>query len=231
MKKILAIGAHPDDLEFGCGGILVKEAQKGNDIKMLVFTKGEAGTSGTPEVREQESRKAAAIIGASIDFIDFGGDCHTEYNNENCIAIAKIIREYKPDIILIPTLNENQHPDHWKAAKITRDAARFARYGGLQELISLPTHTVSSIYQYRITTSIEKRPEVVIDVSDVFDIWMKVMECHETQLKNKSYIDFQTTHTKYLGFEAGCEHAMGLFLHDPLLIDSLSDISQSARNF
>ncbi len=72
--NILAIGPHPDDIEFGCSPILIKEARSGNQVRMLMLSRGEAGTAGTPEGREEESRSAARLMGASIDFLDFGGD-------------------------------------------------------------------------------------------------------------------------------------------------------------
>lgn len=230
MLKILAIGAHPDDLEFGCGGILIQEVQKGNHVKMIVCSRGEAGTSGSPDIREQESRNAAQLIGAEIEFLDYNGDCHIEYTIQNCFVMAQIIRDHQPDILLIPTLNENQHPDHWKVAKICRDAARYARYGGLKELRG-NTHKISSIYQYRITTNTEKKADIVIDISDVYKKWVEVMECHQTQIQSKKYIELQTTHARNLGLEAGVEYALELFIHDPILLKGVSHISQSARNF
>ena len=70
--NILAIGPHPDDIEFGCAPILIKEVRRGNSVRMLVLSRGEAGSAGTPEGREQESRNAARLMGASIEFLDFG---------------------------------------------------------------------------------------------------------------------------------------------------------------
>lgn len=78
--KLLAFGAHPDDLEFGIGGLMIKEIEKGNNVKYIVCSLGEAGSAGTPEGRKQESIEAAKISGAEIEFLDFGGDCHIQYN-------------------------------------------------------------------------------------------------------------------------------------------------------
>ena len=127
MTQILAIGAHPDDVEFGCAAILIKEIRKGNRVKLLVLSRGEAGTGGTPELREQESREAARRMGAEIEFLDFGGDCRIEYTIENRVRIAAEIRELRPSIVLAPNISENQHPDHAVAGKLTRDACRLAR--------------------------------------------------------------------------------------------------------
>src|SRR6478672_10050818 len=75
---LLAVGAHPDDIEFGCGGILLAEAERGCAIALCVCSRGEAGTNGTPSEREAEARQAAKVIGATIEFLDFGGDCRLD---------------------------------------------------------------------------------------------------------------------------------------------------------
>src|SRR5712691_6385387 len=80
--NILAFGPHPDDVEFGCAPILMQEADRGHQVRILVATRGEASSSGTPEQREREARAAADVIGASIEFLDvnsdLGGDCHIQ---------------------------------------------------------------------------------------------------------------------------------------------------------
>ena len=72
--KFLAVGAHPDDIEFGCAAALIKEVKRGNEVRLIVLSRGEAGSAGTPEIREAEARDAARKIGASIEFWDFRGD-------------------------------------------------------------------------------------------------------------------------------------------------------------
>src|SRR4029453_9249620 len=74
--KILAAGPHPDDIEFGCAPLLIQEVQKGHTVRLAITTQGEASTAGTPEERDLEARAAAAEIGAEIEFLDMGGDCH-----------------------------------------------------------------------------------------------------------------------------------------------------------
>ena len=149
--KILALGAHPDDIEFGCAPVLIQEARAGHEVRILVTSKGEAASAGTPEERADEAREAAKIIGASIDFLDLGGDCNQAYTPANAALIAREIRTFRPDIILAPHPGENQHPDHAVLGKLTRDAARLARYGGLAQLLGLPSHQIKSLYYYVIT--------------------------------------------------------------------------------
>lgn len=229
--RILAFGPHPDDIEFGCAPVLIKEVEKGNEVRVIVLTRGEAGTSGTPEIREQESRDAAKIMGASVDFLDFGGDCHIAQTPENALQIAREIRGFRPQIVLAPQPSENQHPDHVAVGRLVRDACRFARYGGLRELAGAEPHKISALYFYNITQHAGARPDIVIDISDVRGKWAEVMACHRSQVTSKSYVELQMTAARLLGLTIGVEYAIGLYRNDPLRIESLSELSLSSRNF
>ncbi len=228
--NILAIGPHPDDIEFGCAPILIKEARQGNRVRMLVLSRGEAGTAGTPHLREQESRKAAALMEAEIDFLQFEGDCHLQHTPQNAFRLAAEIRKFKPEIVLAPHPQENQHPDHAAAGKLVRDACRFARYGGLDELKPLPVHRIANLFFYNITQHLQK-PDIVIDISDLMADWEAVMNCHESQVKSKGYIELQKTGARLLGVSIGTEYAAGLFMNDPLRLESISELKLSSRNF
>jgi N-acetylglucosamine malate deacetylase 1 len=228
--NLLAIGPHPDDIEFGCAPILIKETRRGNQVHMLVLSRGEAGSAGTPGLREEESRQAAQLMGASVDFLDFGGDCHLEYSPQNAFRIAAEIRKAKPAIVLAPHPQENQHPDHAVAGRLVRDACRFARYGGLDELKSLPVHRIANLFFYNITQHLHK-PDIVIDVSDLVPEWEAVMNCHRSQVASKGYIDLQKTGARQLGLTVGTEYAVGLFTNDPVRLGAISDLALSSRNF
>ncbi len=226
--NVLAIGAHPDDIEFGCAPVLIKEVKKGNQVRLLVLSRGEAGSSGTPEGRERESRKAAGLMGAAIDFLDFGGDCHMHYTPENSLRIAAEIRKFQPAVVLAPNTEENQHPDHSVVGRLTRDACRLARYGGL--LKPLPVHKVGSLYFYNVTQH-GQRPDIVVDISDVTEDWEAAMNCHESQVTHRSYVDLQKTAARLLGLSIGVEYAAGLYVNDPVRVEHISDIVHSSRNF
>jgi N-acetylglucosamine malate deacetylase 1 len=228
--NILAIGPHPDDLEFGCAPILIKEVRQGNQVRMQVLSRGEAGSAGTPELREDESRAAARLIGGTLDFLDFGGDCHIEYTPQNAFKIAAEIRKFKPQIVLAPHPQENQHPDHAVVGKLVRDACRFARYGGLEELKPMPVHRVANLFFYNITQHLQK-PDIVVDVSDVLAEWEAVMNCHASQVLSKGYIDLQKTGARLLGLTIGTEYAVGLFANEPLRLETISALTLSSRNF
>ncbi len=228
--SILAFGAHPDDIEFGCAAVLIKEIAKGSAVKLLVLSRGEAGTAGTPEIREQESRAAAKLIGAEIEFLDFGGDCNIEYTIQNRLRIAAEIRKTKPPIVLAPHTQENQHPDHVVVGKLVRDACRIARYGGVTELKSAAPHKIDHLYFYNITQHLST-PDIVIDISAHVEKWEAAMRCHATQTAQKSYIELQKSAARLLGLTTGVDYAAGLYTNDPVRVDHLSDLTRTSRNF
>jgi bacillithiol biosynthesis deacetylase BshB1 len=229
--RILAVGAHPDDVEFGCAPILIQEVRNGHEARILVTSKGEAASAGTPEDRVQEARDAARIIGAAIQFMELGGDCHIEHNPANAMTIAREIRRFKPDLVLAPHPGENQHPDHAAVGKIVRDAARLARYGGLQDLEELPPHPITSLYYYTITQVFIDPPELVVDVSAAREAWESAIQCHQSQMRTRNYLDLVMSRARTLGAAVGVEYAAGLWLNDPIRVASLADIPLSSRCF
>lgn len=229
--KILAIGAHPDDVEFGCGGILIKEIQKGSLVKIIVCSLGEAGTNGTPESRKQEAINAAKIIGAEIEFLDMGGDCHIQPNPENILKLTKIIREFKPEIVLTTELERNQHPDHFAVSQITQSACRYARYGGLSEVKDLPIHKVQNLYFYPSRAEWGNKPNIFIDVTNSIELWKNSMQAHESQMKTKAYLNLILNKTAAWGASIGVAYAVGLWTNDPVNLNHLSDLNLSSRNY
>lgn len=142
---LLAFGAHPDDIEFGCGGVIARETQAGHKAHFIVCSRGEAGTHGTPALRTAEAKKSAGILGATIEFVELGGDSHMEHRLAHVLAFAAIIRRVRPRMLLAPTTVENQHPDHVVVGRMVRDAARLARYGGVAELMKLKPHAIEQL--------------------------------------------------------------------------------------
>src|SRR5208337_2976591 len=140
LAPLLAFGAHPDDVEFACGGVIAKETLGGRKVHLVICSRGEAGTHGTPAQRVAEAKKSAALLGATVEFIELDGDAHLEVRVAHAIELAGILRRVRPGIVLAPSLVENQHPDHAKLGQLVRDAARLARYGGMKELLGKPAH-------------------------------------------------------------------------------------------
>lgn len=232
---LLAFGAHPDDIEFGCGGVMAREAQAGRPVHFVICSRGEAGTNGTPTQRVAESKVAAKQLGATVEFLELDGDAHLEVTAAHAITIAGILRRIRPAIVLAPTLVENQHPDHAHLGRLVRDAARLARYGGLKELRRAPSHAIAHLLYYAVTADAEPRdlPSLLIDVSasEILAAWTASMEAHASQLKTRNYVELQLARARLNGSRCGVAAAIPLFPNDPLVFDSLASLSRSTRRF
>src|SRR5580658_1713276 len=139
-SPLLAFGAHPDDIEFGCGGIIARETIAGRKAHFVICSRGESATHGTPEERTAEARKAATLLGATVEFIELDGDGSLEVKASHAMKLAAIIRRVRPGVVFAPSLVENQHPDHPRLGRLVCDAARLARYGGVAKLRENAAH-------------------------------------------------------------------------------------------
>jgi len=230
--NILAFGPHPDDIEFGCAPVLIQEVAAGHHVQLVVCSRGEAASSGSPTERTQEARQAAAVIGAGIEFLDLGGDCRIEYSAAARLLMTAQIRKFRPHVVLASSTGENQHPDHVAVGRLVRDAARLARYGGLPGVESLPPHSITHLYYYSITQPFEdSRPDVVIDVSAAREKWEAAIACHRSQMRTRAYPELVLARARTLGASIGVEYAVGLWANDPLRLNSLADIPLSSRHF
>jgi LmbE family N-acetylglucosaminyl deacetylase len=233
--SLLAFGAHPDDIEFGCGGVVARETRSGRTAHFVICSRGEAGTNGTPAQRTLESKKAAAFLGASVEFLQLDGDAHLEIKAAHAIKLAGIIRRVRPALVLAPSLVENQHPDHARLGRLVRDAARIARYGGLKKLRGAALHAISHLLYYAVTTDAEPRDSapVLIDIStpDVLTAWTASMQAHASQLKTRNYVELQLARASVNGSRCGALAAIPLWPNDPLCFDSLKALDRSARRF
>jgi LmbE family N-acetylglucosaminyl deacetylase len=231
----LAFGAHPDDIEFGCGGVIAKETRAGRAVHFVICSRGEAASNGTPAQRVAEAKKAAALLGASLEFIELDGDAHLEVKPAHAIKLARILRRQRPGIVLASSLVANQHPDHSRLGQLVRDACRLARYGGLKELRGLASHVVSQLFYYAVTTEAEPADlgRVLVDVSDreILAAWTASMEAHVTQGRTRNYVELQLTRARLNGLRAGVGHAIALFPNDALILDSLDQLNRGARRF
>lgn len=232
---VLAFGAHPDDIEYGCGAVIARETRLGRRAHLVVCSAGESSTNGTPEERRAEAAEAARHLGATLQFVDLGGDSHFECQVRYSIALASIIRRVKPEIALAPTLVENQHPDHYKLGRMVREAARLAQYCGVPELRNQAPHAVRQLLYYAVTPQAEPRdsPCILVNVSspEVIEAWTLSMQAHASQARTRNYTEMQLLRARFLGSCSGVGHAVALFPNDPPLIDSLGDLGNASRYF
>lgn len=233
LAPLLAFGAHPDDIEFGCGGIVATEARAGRAGHFAVCSRGESGTNGTPAQRTAEAKQAAKLLGATIEFADLGGDAHFEERSVHVLALAKIIRRVRPGLVLAPSTVDNQHPDHAKLGRMVREAARLARYGGVKELLRAKPHAIGQLFFYAVSPDAEPRDvtPVFVEISEVQEIWLKAMEAHQSQLKTRPYHLLQMARASVLGQRLGVPFAQALWPNDPIVVDSLAPLGRSGRRY
>lgn len=232
---LLAFGAHPDDIEFGCGGVIARETRAGRRAHFVICSRGESATHGTPEQRAAEAQKSAVLLGATVEFLELDGDAHLELRTAHSIKLADVLRRIRPGVVLAPSLVENQHPDHPRLGCLVRDAARLARYGGITELLGAAPHAIDQLLYYAVTNDSEPGDlsPVLIDVSapEILSAWTAGMEAHASQTKARNYVELQLTRARLRGLSVGVGHAIALFPNDPLVLDSLAPLGRNARQF
>jgi LmbE family N-acetylglucosaminyl deacetylase len=235
LAPLLALGAHPDDIEFGCGGVIANETRGGRPAHFVVCSRGESATNGNAAQRTLEAEKSAGILGATLEFVELGGDAHFEHSVAHAITLARIMRRQRPGVVLAPAPVENQHPDHAVLGRLVRDAARLARYAGFEELRDVPPHAVEQLFFYAVSTEGEPTyiQPVLVDVSapQTIAAWTAAMEAHASQMSTRNYVELQLTRARLNGLRAGVGHAIALFPGDPMVVDSLAQLGRGARRF
>lgn len=175
---VLAIGAHPDDVELGCGGTLALLARQGRKVGILHLTRGEQGTRGTAEERRAEAEAAARALGAvEMDFLDCGdGGLRTGPAEEDAL-IAKL-RSWRPELVLSPTPRD-RHPDHGRAHELV-DAACF--YAGLRNRAPRAgeAHRPAAVFSYMQHDLFA--PSFIVDVSAVWETKIESLRAYRSQL-------------------------------------------------
>ncbi len=226
-KRILAFGAHPDDIEFGCGALLLDAGEQGARLDLAVLSRGEAGTHGDRSTREEEARQAAAMLGAEIHFPSTAGDTRIRADLDATLLAAKMIRRLRPDLILAPSGHSNQHPDHRETSRIVRDAQRLARYGKTPGLEDVDPHATYSLLFYDISSEAlgtDGLTPILVDVSSQVEQWKVLMSCHSSQVRNLDYIDLQLSRARALGIRMGVASALRLYSEGPLLVGSAEEL-------
>jgi N-acetylglucosamine malate deacetylase 1 len=176
---ILAIGAHPDDVELGCGATLAKLARAGRRVGMLFLTRGEAGTRGTQEERRNETEAAAAVLGvATLDLLDCGdGGLRNGPGEEN--ALIERLRHRRPELILGPP-PADRHPDHGRAHRLVAGACFYAGLARREVPGSGAPHRPAVTFCYMQHDPFE--PSFVVDVTDTWEVKLRALDCYKSQI-------------------------------------------------
>ncbi len=218
---ILAIGAHPDDVELGCGGTLAKLISEGKKVAIVDLTQGELGTRGTNLTRAEEAAEASKILGISARENLKMKDGFLENSEEYQMKIVKMIRKYQPEIVLANAI-EDRHPDHAKAAKLVSDACFLAGLTKIETSIdgeNQQTWRPKQVFHYIQWKHIT--PDFVVDISDFMEKKLQACLAYKTQfydpnskepmtpIATKDFLESLTYRTQDLGRLSGVSYAEG----------------------
>lgn len=246
--EVLAVGAHPDDVELSVGGIVCSLTASGKKVGIVDLTRGELGTRGSPETREIEATRAAGILGVEVREnlgIPDGGITNTR---EHQLRLLRVIRRYRPRILLL-NAPVCRHPDHGNAARLGIDAAF---YSGLAKVSTAdsgeeqepwrPQH----ILHYMQSVSFE--PTLVVDVSDFWEQRMQALLAFESQfhvprykdaaeepetfVSNADFLEWVTARARTYGYPIGATYGEPLLYHrTPIGVDDLTTVLSRDRPF
>ena len=229
---ILAIGAHPDDVELGCSGTLFYHLAKGLKVGIADLTKGELGTRGSAIIRESEAKKAKEIFGISVRENLNLGDGFFEINRENELKIVEIIRKYKPDVVLAPAI-EDRHIDHGRAAQLVHNSCFLAG------LIKIQTQTKEAWRPKAILNYIQGyylKPDLIFDITDFFEKKMECIKAYssqfynpesnepETALSGKEFFKFIEGRAIEMGRYIGTKYGEGFTKSKPLKLNNIQNL-------
>ncbi len=190
--NILAFGAHPDDVEISAGGTIVKHITLGQKIAFVDLTRGELGTRGTAETRDQEAREAAEVLGISARINLDLGDGFFEHNQQNLTKVIEAIRFFQPDLVLANAIHD-RHPDHAKGAKLVADACFLAGLPKIETYWNGEAQTAwrpKNLFHYIQDRYI--KPDFAFDVSDFVEKKFNALKCYRTQFYDPNSSEPQT---------------------------------------
>ncbi|MBC7935897.1 MAG: bacillithiol biosynthesis deacetylase BshB1 [Rhizobacter sp.] len=189
---VMAIGAHPDDAELSCAGVLLVEKKNGKKTGIIDLTQGELGTRGTAETRKQEAGDAAKIL--QVDVRENLGlrDGFFQNTEADQLKVIEAIRKYKPEVILC-NAPEDRHPDHGRGAQLVSDACFLS---GLRKVVTVVDGEDQEAWRPKyVLHYIQDRflqPDFVIDISSVMEIKLASIKAYSTQFHNPGLNEPQT---------------------------------------
>jgi len=233
---ILAFGAHPDDIELGCGGTLISHVKKGKKVGLIDLTLGELGTRGTVDIRLQEAKDAAEIIGAEIRENLKMADGFFVNDEAHQRLVIQAIRKFKPEIVLCnaPT---DRHPDHGKGGILVKQAAFLS---GLRKIeteengVEQEPWRPKAVYHYIQYYDLE--PTFLVDISNVMDEKIASYKAHksqffdpnsqepETLISKPDFLENITGRARYFGQYIHANYAEGFILDNYIGVDDLFDL-------
>lgn len=233
---ILAFGAHPDDVELGCGGTLAKEIALGKKVGIVDLTRGELGTRGSAEIRDREAAAAAKILGVTVRENLNMRDGFFVNDEAHQIKVIEMIRQYRPEIVLCNAV-EDRHIDHGKGSKLVSDACFLS---GLRRIETTWNGKVQDtwrpkvVYHYIQWKSLT--PDFVVDITDYNDKRIEAILAYssqfydpnskepETPIATKNFLESLNYRAQDLGRIINVTYAEGFTAERYVAVNSLADL-------
>jgi bacillithiol biosynthesis deacetylase BshB1 len=225
---VLAIAAHPDDIELSVGGTLIKLARMGYKTGALDLTRGEAGTRGTPEIRAREAERAAQALGLSVrENLDLG-DAHIWVNEETRVKLVRVLRRLRPGVVFTQFW-EDPHPDHAHSSRLVREACHVSglvKYDGESGQERWRPNSVAYFLFPRTIT-----PSFIVDISESSEQKWEAIRAHASQFFNPQATEPQSrvstqgflneieARDRYFGAMIGAERGEAFFVREALNVD------------
>lgn len=238
---VLAIGVHPDDVELSCSGTIINELKRGKKVGIIDLTQGELGTRGTVETRYAEAAKAAAIMGVHVRENLKMRDGFFRNDEEHQLMLIRAIRKYQPEIILANALHD-RHPDHGRAGHLIAESAFLAGLAKIEtkDDNGAPQARWRPKYILHYLQDCYHEPDLIIDISDVFEQRMKAIEAYTTQFYNPDsgdngpqtyistpdFLDSIIGRARMLGKRIGVKYGEGFVCEKKIGISNLDALLQ-----
>jgi len=233
---LLAFGAHPDDVELGCGGVIAKEIFFGKKVGIIDLTQGELGTRGSVEIRYQEAKKSSEILGVSLrENLKFR-DGFFLNDEKHQLEVIKVIRKHKPEIVICNAIDD-RHIDHPKGSKLVSDACFLSGLKMIETILdgeNQQAHRPKVVYHYTQWKNIE--PDFVVDISDFMKKKIQAVFAYESQffkpnsnepitpIATKNFQDSIEYRAKDLGRLIGVDYAEGFNVERFVAVNKISDL-------
>ncbi len=233
---ILAIGAHPDDVELSCAGVLAKESAAGKNIGILDLTRGELGTRGTPEIRDQEAADAAKVLGVKIRENLAFADGFFYNDQEHQMEIIKVIRKYRPDIVICNAIKD-RHPDHAKGstlASVSCFLSGLRKIETMQDGNQQESWRPAQVYHYIQWQDMD--PDIVVDISGYMETKIESVKAYKSQffdpendepatpISSNNFFESIRYRAANLGRLINTDHAEGFMVERYPAVNSLFDL-------
>lgn len=233
---ILAFGAHPDDVELGCAGTILKEISLGKTVGIVDLTRGELGTRGSAEIRDQEANAAAEILGVTVRENLGMRDGFFVNDEKHQLEIIKMIRKYKPEIVLCNAIDD-RHIDHGKGSKLVSDACFLSGLMKIETVLDGEKQEAwrpKLVYHYIQWKNIQ--PDFVVDITGFTDKKIESILAYgsqfydpnskepESPISSKNFLESLNYRSRDLGRLVGVEHAEGFTIERCLAVNSLGNL-------